>query len=109
MFSKLTKIASTAAVAATFVLVAAATPADAKDWRHSMDRHYDAAEQNRYVPKGDNPQWGFTLDTVVADMEWRQRTSHMLRHLPKPSTEPAARRSNQLADRPATSSLRFAF
>jgi hypothetical protein len=108
MISKLTKIASTATAAATFVL-AAAMPADAKDWRSSMDRHYDAAEQKRFVPQGDNPQWGFTLDTVVADLEWRQRTSHMLRDLPKPSTDPATRQPNQLADRPETSSLRFAF
>ena len=105
----LTKLTSAAAAAALITLVAAAAPADAKDWRRSLDKHYAAAEQNKYVPRGDNPQWDFSLDTVVADMEWRQRTARMLRDLPKPSSDPIIRQPDQLADRPEQPTLRFAF
>jgi len=106
MSPKLTKVLSAAALAATASLLAAA-PADARDWRQSVQRHYSAADEAKYTPKGDNPQWGFTLGTVVNDMEWRARTASMLRDLPKPGTQPrSAQPANQLADRPA---LRFAF
>lgn len=109
MSPKLTKVLFAAAVTATVSLLAAA-PADARDWRQSVQRHYAAAEEARYTPKGGNPQWGFTLDNVVSDMEWRARTSSMLRTLPKPGTQPdSAQPVNQLADRPEPPRLRFSF
>ena len=109
MFSTFTKLSSAAAAAAVISILVAATPADAKDWRLSVQRHYDAEEEARYVPKGGNPQWDFTLDTVVADMEWRQRTARMLHNLPKPSSDPIVREPGQLADRPEPPTLQFAF
>lgn len=113
MLSRLTKVISftslgTAVGAAVFI-VAAASPAAAKDWRSSMDRHYEAAEETRYVPKAATPEWDFTLDEVVADMEWRQRTAEVLRGTPRPNTDPNEAGRGQLADRPETSRLRFAF
>jgi len=109
MSPKLTKLLSAAALAATFSLLALAH-ADARDWRQSVQRHYSAAEEAKYTPKGDNPQWGFTLDTVVNDMEWRARTSSMLQTLPKPGTQPlSVQPANQLADRPEPPRLRFSF
>ena len=109
MFATFAKLSSAAAAAALISLIAAATPADAKDWRLSVQRHYDAEAEARFVPKGDNPQWDFSLDTVVADMEWRQRTARMLRPLPKPSADPIAHESGQIADRPEPPTLRFSF
>jgi hypothetical protein len=107
MSFQLTKITFAAAAAAFIALTALAETVDAKDWRRTVDNHYDAAEEAKYEPKGDNPQWGFTLDTVMSDMAWRQRTAQMLREAPKPSADPVDQGStNQLADRPA---LRFAF
>ena len=109
MSPKLTKVLFAAAFTATASLLAAA-PAEARDWRQSVQRHYSAAEEARYTPKGDSPQWGFTLDTVVNDMEWRARTSSMLRTLPKPGTQPlSVQPANQLADRPEPPRLRFSF
>lgn len=108
MYFTIAKVSSVAAAAAMIAAVAAA-PADARDWRRSVDRHYDTVEETRYVPSGDNPQWGFTLDTVVADMAWRERTARLLRDLPKPGVEPAARDSEQIADRPAAPKFRFSF
>jgi hypothetical protein len=109
MSPKSTKLLSAAVLAATVSLLAAA-PADARDWRQSVQRHYSATEEAKYTPRGDNPQWGFTLDTVVNDMEWRARTSSMLRTLPKPGTQPhSAQPANQLADRPEPPRLRFSF
>lgn len=105
----LTKITVAAAGAAFLALTALAETSDAKDWRRSVDSHYDAVDQARYVPRGDNPQWNFTLDTVVSDMDWRQRTARMLRNLPKPSSDPAVGSTHQLADRPEPQSFRFAF
>jgi len=109
MYFNRTKITSAAAAAATVMLVAATAPADAKDWRRTVDNHYSAAEEAKYVPRGDNPQWGFTLDTVMEDMAWRQRTASMLRRAPKPSSDPVLRQSGQLADRPEQPTFRFAF
>jgi hypothetical protein len=109
MSPKFTKLLSAAVLAATASLVAAA-PADARDWRQSVERHYSAAEEAKYTPKGDNPQWGFTLDTVVNDMAWRARTTSMLRTLPKPGAQPlSVQPADQLADRPEPPRLRFSF
>ncbi|WP_340119943.1 hypothetical protein [Pelagibius sp. 7325] len=109
MSPKVTKILIAAAVTVTVSLLAAA-PADARDWRQSVQRHYSAAEQAKYTPKGDNPQWGFTLDNVVNDMAWRARTSSMLRSLPKPGIQAdSVQPANQLADRPEPPRLRFSF
>lgn len=109
MSTKLTKVLSAAALAATASLVAAA-PADARDWRQSVQRHYSAAEEAKYTPKGDNPQWDFNLATVMNDMQWRSRTASMLRDLPKPGDKPrGAQPANQLADRPEPPRLRFSF
>lgn len=105
----LTKITIAAAGAAFLALTALAETSDARDWRRSVDNHYDAVNEARYVPRGDNPQWNFTLDTVVSDMDWRQRTARMLRDLPKPSGDPAVESTPQLADRPEPQSFRFAF
>lgn len=109
MYFNSAKITSAAAAAALITLVAAGAPAAAKDWKRSVDNHYDAVEEAKYTPRGDHPQWGFTLDTVVSDMAWRQRTARMLREAPKPSADPVEREANQLADRPETPKFRFAF
>ena len=113
MLSRLTKVTSFSslgtAAGAAVLLLAVATPAAAKDWRSSMDRHYEAAEATRFVPKAATPEWGFTLNDVVADMEWRQRTAETLRGMPRPSTESNDSGRGQLADRPEPSRLRFAF
>ena len=107
MSFQLTKITFAAAAAAFVALTALAETVDAKDWRRTVDNHYDAMEEAKYEPRGDNPQWGFTLDTVMSDMAWRQRTARMLREAPKPSADPVEHGSTkQLADRPA---FRFAF
>jgi hypothetical protein len=103
MILKISNFTSMAVIAAA-ACMAAAAPVDAKDWNRSMNRHYSAAEESRFTPRGDNPQWGFSLDTVVNDMEWRARTVQMLRSLPKPGSEPQEPR--QIADRPE---LRFSF
>lgn len=117
MLSRLTKVISLTslgttlgtAVGAAVLFFAAATPAAAKDWRSSMDRHYEAAEALRFVPKAATPEWGFTLNDVVADMEWRERTAETLRGMPRPSTEANDEGRGQLADRPEAPRLRFAF
>ena len=100
---------SSVAGAAAVVAALATVPADAKDWRRSIDNHYEAAEQTKHSQRADEGDWGFTLDTVVADMSWRQRTARMLRDAPKPGVQPAARDSGQLADRPEAPKFRFAF
>jgi len=111
MLSRLTKVISLTslgtAVGAAVFSPAATAPVAAKDWRSSMDRHYEAAEAARYIPKADTPEWNFTLNEVVADMEWRQRTAETLRGAPRPGTETNG--SGQLADRPEPTRLRFAF
>lgn len=113
MLSRLTKVISFTslgtAVGAAVFFFAAAAPAAAKDWRSSMDRHYDAAEATRFVPKAATPEWNFTLDEVVADMAWRQRTAEILRGAPRPSSERNDSGRGQLADRPEPSQPRFAF
>src|SRR3546814_9727723 len=105
----LTKRTIAAASAAFLASTALAERSDAREWRRRVDNHYDAVSEARYVPRGDNPQWNFTLDTVVSDMDWRQRTARMLRDLPKPSGDPAVGSAPQLADRPEPQSFRFAF
>ena len=99
---------SIAAGAAALLAIAAAAPAAAKDWRQSVANHYEAAELARFVPRGDNPQWDFTLDTVMDDMAWRQRTARMLRQAPKPGLLPESD-TRQLADRPEPTAPRFSF
>src|SRR3546814_9838179 len=69
MSLRLTKITVAAAVAAFVALTAVAETVDAKDWRRTVDNHYDAVEEAKYVPRGDNPQWNFTLDTVMSRSE----------------------------------------
>ncbi len=109
MLSRLTKVISITAVGAAVFFLAGAAPAAAKDWRNSMDRHYEAAAAARFTPNVENPEWGFTLNEVVADMEWRQRTAEILRGTPRPSTDTNDRNGGQLADRPEPAPLRFAF
>lgn len=108
MLSKLSMTGAVAAIAFSAALTATATPAAAKDWLRAMDRHYNAAEETKYTPKGDNPQWNFDLNTVVEDMAWRSRTARMLRDAPKPG---ATVRSGvpQLADRPESRRLQYRF
>jgi len=105
----LTKITIASAAAAFIALTAVAETVDAKDWQRSVDNHYSAAEEAKYVPRGDDPQWGFTLDTVMEDMAWRQRTASMLRSAPKPGSDAVLRQPGQLADRPEQPTFRFAF
>ena len=105
MSFKLTKVTFVTAVGAAVLFLAAAAPAGARDWRSSMDRHDAAAK----TAEAEGLEWGFTLNEVVADMEWRQRTAEILRGMPRPSTEPNDRGSGQLADRPQPAPLRFAF
>jgi len=99
-----------AAIAAASTIFAASAPAEAIEWRLAVERHYKAADEAKLVPRGDNPQWDFNLNTVVNDMQWRQRTAEMLRDLPKPGVAREDDGSNQLADRPEPSRpLRFSF
>ena len=109
MIFKRSTVTSLAAIAATVAVMSAAAPAEAKDWKRAMDRHDAAAEPSKFTPKGGNPQWDFDLDTVVNDLEWRQRTAQRLRELRRNREEPQQRGSNQLADREAPSRLRFSF
>lgn len=109
MLSRLTKVISISAAGAAVIFLSATAPAAAKDWRSSMDRHYKAAAETRYDVDDETAEWGFTLNEVVADMAWRQRTAEILRGTPRPSTEANDSGRGQLADRPATTRLRFAF
>ena len=103
-----TSISIAAGAAALIAVAATAAPAAAKDWRQTVANHYEAADLARFVPRGDNPQWDFTLDTVMDDMAWRQRTARILRQAPKPGLAPETG-TRQLADRPEPSTLRFSF
>ena len=109
MFFRFPRISTVAAIAAVTVVTIAAAPAEARDWLRSVERHYDASEANRYVPRGDNPQWDFNLNTMVNDMAWRTRTAAMLRDLPTPGERQSDEASSQLADSPAPESPRFRF
>jgi len=109
MIFKRSTVTSLAAIAATIAVMSAATPADAKDWKRAMDRHDAAAKLSKYTPRGGNPQWDFDLQTVVNDMQWRQRTAQRLRSLRRPGVERQQREPSQLADREAPARLRFSF
>ena len=109
MSLQLGKISFVAGAAAFLALTAVAQSVDAKDWRRSVDNHYEAAAETKYEPRVDNPEWGFTLDTVMADMAWRQRTAQMLREAPVPDSQAAPSRAGQLADRPEATPYRFSF
>lgn len=109
MSLQLGKISFVAGAAAFLALTAVAQSVDAKDWRRTVDNHYEAAAETKYEPRVDNPEWGFTLDTVMADMAWRQRTAQMLRGAPVPDSQAAPSRSGQIADRPETPAYRFSF
>lgn len=109
MSLQLTGISLAAGATAFLALTAVVETADARDWRRSVDNHYEAVEATKYEPQGDNPQWDFTLDSVMYDMAWRQRTARMLREAPKPGVQPAEGRANQLADRPEPPTYRFSF
>ena len=109
MFSKLPRISAVAAIAAVTAVNLAAGPTEARDWLRSVERHYSASEANRYVPKGDNPQWDFNLNTMVNDMAWRTRTAAMLRDLPTPGEWRSDEAPGQQADSPALESPRFRF
>src|SRR3546814_1258594 len=63
----------------------------------------------KYVPRGDNPQWNFSLDSVMSEKAWRQRTARMLRDAPRPSAAPTDGLAPQLADRPEPPTFRFSF
>lgn len=105
MISKLSKISAVAAIA----LTAAAGSAEAADWLSALERNEKAAEANKYVPKGENPQWDFDLETVVNDMNWRARTAGMLRNLPRPGATVRSAQPDQLADREEPARLQFRF
>jgi len=109
MSLQLGKISFAAGAAAFMAITAAAQTVDAKDWRRSVDNHYEAAAETKYEPRGDNPEWGFTLDTVMADMTWRQRTARMLREAPVPDSQATPSRQGQLTDRPEAPAYRFSF
>lgn len=89
--------------------IAAAGPSEPRDWLRAVKRHYQAAEENRFVPNGENPQWDFDLDTVVNDMEWRARTAAMLRGLRKPGDQVEEVQPKQLADGEEPTRLQFRF
>ncbi len=105
MFSKFSKISAAAAIA----VIAAAGSAEAKDWLRAMEKHEKAADATKYVPKGENPQWDFDLNTVVNDMNWRARTASMLRNLPRPGATVRGAQPNQVADREEPARLQFRF
>lgn len=109
MFIQLSKVTAAAAIAVTVLLLAAAGPAEAKDWLKALERNEKAAEAVKYVPKGPNPQWDFNLTTVVNDMNWRARTASMLRNLPRPGETRRAAQPDQLADREEEAPARLQF
>ncbi len=97
MFSK-PVIGTVAAIAA--VLAISSSPALADDWDTRMDRHYTEAERTKYHPK-EGSEWGFSLSTMMNDMEWRKRTAATLRNLPRPSVTPQTQRHRQLVEEKA--------
>ena len=74
MFSK--RLVGTAAVI-TAAMVVLASPATADDWDTMMDSHYSEAEKTKYEPK-EGSEWGFSLSTMMNDMEWRKTTAAAL-------------------------------
>lgn len=109
MSSQLGKISFAAGAAFFVALTAVAESADARDWRRTVDNHYRAVAETKYEPRVENPEWGFTLDSVVDDMAWRRRTVRMLRDAPLPDSQATPSRAGQIADRPETPALRFPF
>lgn len=100
MFSKL-KLGKSAAIAiATATVVGISSPVAAENWNLSMDRHYSAAESNKYQPEAGS-EWGFSLATMMSDMEWRKKTAETLRQQERPSVTPQTRRYQQLVRRSA--------
>jgi hypothetical protein len=110
MFLKFFRFPTFAALAVTFLALAAAGPAEARDWLTALERHEEAAAAGTGWPRGENPQWDFDLQTMMNDMKWRARTASMLRELPKPSAEARdGEHPSQLADKPETPRLKFSF
>ncbi len=100
MFSKL-KLSKSAAIAiATVTVIGISSPAVAENWNLSMDRHYSAAEQGKYQPEAGS-EWGFSLATMMSDMEWRKKTAETLRNQDRPSVTPQTKRNQQLVRRSA--------
>lgn len=94
MFS-LRTIATAAAITAAISI--ATSPVLADDWYTAMERHETAAEENKSEARED-AQWGFTLSTVMSDVEWRKETAAALRNQPRPTVTPQTQRYRQLVD-----------
>ena len=109
MFLQFFRLPTMAAIAVATTTIVAAGPSEARDWRHSVERHYKAAEASKFTPNGGNPQWDFDLQTAVNDLAWRARTAAMLRDLRKPGEERRERRPSQLADGEEPQPLQFRF
>ena len=109
MFLELFRFPTIAAIAAAAIVVVATGPSEARDWLRSVERHYKAAEAEKFTPNGENPQWDFDLQTAVNDLAWRARTAAMLRDLPKPGLERNSARPSQVADGEQPARPRFRF
>ena len=109
MFREFFRFPTIAAIAAAVIVLVATGASEARDWRRAVERHYKAAEAEKFTPNGENPQWDFDLQTTVNDMAWRARTAAMLRDLPKPGVEREESAPSQLADSEEPRPLQFRF
>ena len=98
MFSKFITGKYSAVSIAAAAVIAFSAPATAQDWSKMMNLHYSTTEQSKYQPEA-NSEWGFSLKTVMSDMEWRKKTAAALRNQPRP-TVTDKRRYSQLVHRP---------
>ncbi|NIA72121.1 hypothetical protein HBA54_26375 [Pelagibius litoralis] len=98
MFSKhiTGKLAGFTIAAATAIAIS--SPAAADDWLNSVERHYSAAESTKYQPEAGS-EWGFSLATVMSDMEWRKKTAAALRNQNRPTVTAQSKRYRQLVQR----------
>ena len=81
----------------TAAVTAASSPVLADDWYKAMERHETATDQNKSEARED-AQWGFTLSTVMSDVEWRKETAAALRNQPRPTVTPQTQRYRQLVE-----------
>ncbi len=97
MFSKFITGKYSAVTLAAAAVIAFSAPATAQDWSNMMNLHYSTAEQTKYEPEAGS-EWGFSLKTVMSDMEWRKKTAATLRNQARP-TVTEKRRHHQLVQR----------
>lgn len=76
-----------------------ASPVAATDWLRAMERH-EAAAKAAIVEEAAKGEWGFTLSTVMNDMEWRKRTAATLRAQRQSTFTPPTSDYRQLVEEP---------